>query len=214
MSEPASATPAIWWKIWTWKLHWQILVGLLLGVLGGWFLAKYAQSAASDAIPAAKVLAASPIRQLAQSGGNMFLNALKMIVVPLVLSSIILSIASIANRHGFARMGIRTLMFYMLTGLAAISVGLFLVNTIRPGVSTTGQPLLSMDRMDQFSESFEAESAKLQKSAQIDKEKTGGTLFSRMLAVFEQLIPANIFKSMVELDLLGIIVWSIFSGFS
>jgi proton glutamate symport protein len=161
-------------------------------VLSGWGLASYAQSIASDSNPATKILAEHPLRQLAQTGGDMFLAALKMIVVPLVLSSIILSIASIAGRQGFARMGIRTLAFYALTGLIAILIGLFLVNTIRPGVSTTGKALLTVEGIDEFSKSFSAENEKLQKSAKIDAEKSGDTLFSRVLNVFKQLIPSNI----------------------
>ncbi len=213
MTESASSRPPDLWKPLTWKLHWQILLGLLLGVMSGWGLASYAQSAASDSNPAAKILAEHPLRQLAQTGGDMFLAALKMIVVPLVLSSIILSIASIAGRQGFARMGIRTLGFYAMTSLIAIVLGLFLVNTIRPGVSTTGKALLTAEGMDEFSKSFRAENEKLQKSAKMDSEKSGDTLFSKVLNVFKQLIPSNIFKSMVELDLLGIIVWAILFGF-
>jgi len=213
MTELASSQNPTILKPWTWKLHWQIFLGLALGIAGGWALAQYVQSISTEANSAIQILASHPLRQLSQTIGDMFLAALKMIVVPLVLSSIILSIASIAGRQGFARMGLRTLGFYAVTAVIAIVIGLVLVNTIRPGVSSTQTPLLNSDRMDSFSESFDAESKKLQKIVAVDTEKTGGTLFSRILAVFKQLIPANIFKAMVDLDLLGIIVWAILFGF-
>ena len=135
MTDIAAVGPISLWKPWTWKLHWQILLGLFCGVFGGWTLAYYIQSRATETIPAAKLLVEHPLWQLAQTIGDMFLAALKMIVIPLVLSSIILSIASIAGRSGFARMGIRTLVFYAMTGIVAILIGIVLVNTIRPGVS-------------------------------------------------------------------------------
>jgi proton glutamate symport protein len=214
MTDIAAVGPSSLWKPWTWKLHWQILLGLLCGVLGGWALANYIQSRATEAIPATKLLVEHPLWQLAQTIGDMFLAALKMIVIPLVLSSIILSIASIAGRSGFAQDGNPHACFLRrLTGIAAILIGIFLVNTIRPGVSSTGKPLLQMEGIESFSSSFNAESEKLKKSAAIDAEKAGGTLFTRVLAVFKQLIPSNIFKSMVDLDLLGIIVWAILFGF-
>jgi proton glutamate symport protein len=212
MTDLATAGPSTLWKPWTWKLHWQILLGLIGGVLGGWLLASYIQSNATESTPAVKLLSDNPLWQFSQTIGDMFLAALKMIVIPLVLSSIILSISSIAGRSGFARMGIRTLVFYALTGIVAIVIGILLVNTIRPGVSSTGKPLLQMEGLESFSSSFSAESEKLKKSAAIDTEKAGGTLFTRVLAVFKQLIPSNVFKSMVDLDLLGIIVWAILFG--
>jgi len=214
MSEPSSnSTPFVLWKIWTWKLHWQILVGLVLGGIGGWLLAKYVQSLATADLTAKEILKTHWMREIAETGGNMFLAALKMIVIPLVISSIILSIASIANRSGFARLGMKTLFYYATTGLIAILIGLFLVNTIRPGVSPSGQALLSNDRMSAFAEDFSKESAALQKSVDLEAERSGASMFARVLNVFERLIPSNVFQSMVEMDLLGLIVWSILFGF-
>ena len=60
-------------------------------------------------------------------------------------------------------MGIRTLVFYALTGIVAILIGLALVNTIRPGVSCTRKPLLQMEGIESFSSSFNAESEKLKR---------------------------------------------------
>ncbi len=154
MTDLATTGPSSMWKPWTWKLHWQILLGLLCGVLGGWILATYVQSTATENAPAAKLLPENPLWQLSQTIGDMFLAALKMIVIPLVLSSIILSIASIAGRSGFARMGFRTLAFYASTGLVAILLGILMVNVIRPGVSSNGKPLLQMEGLESFSSSF------------------------------------------------------------
>lgn len=213
MNERSPAQSPVWWKFWTWKLHWQILCGLLLGAAGGWGLAQSVLASATEANPAARILAVHPVRLVAQAGGDMFLAGLKMIVVPLVLSSIILSIASIAHRQGFARMGLRTLLFYGLTGLVAILIGLFLVNTLRPGVAASGQPLLNPDRIGGFTESFGEEQKKLEESARLDQQRAGETVLSRILAVIRSLVPPNIIKAMAELDLLGLIVYAILFGF-
>lgn len=213
MNEPGRTAPAVLGRPWTWPLHWQILAGLLIGGLGGWGLAKYVQLQASPELTARTILAANPVRLIAQTGGDMFLAGLKMIVVPLVLSSIILSISAIANRQGFARMGLRTLAFYALTGLVAILIGLFLVNVIRPGDSSSGAPLLNPDRIGSFSEAFGEEGRTLQDSARLDKQRAGTTMLERMLSVVKNLVPASVFRSMVEMDLLGLIVYAILFGY-
>lgn len=96
------------------ELHWQILIALILSVLFGIFL--------PDQVEYVSWM------------GTLFLNALKMIIVPLVLSSIASGIANIGGAQNFGRLGIKTLGYYMLTSLLAIVTGLILVNIIQPGV--------------------------------------------------------------------------------
>ena len=96
------------------KLHWQILIGLVLGVLYGLFL--------------------SPYISYVDWMGVVFLRALKMIIVPLILSSLISGITNIGNAENLGRLGLKTILYYISTSVIAIVTGLFFVNLIKPGV--------------------------------------------------------------------------------
>ncbi|HLO58834.1 MAG TPA: dicarboxylate/amino acid:cation symporter [Bacteroidales bacterium] len=69
--------------------------------------------------------------------GTLFLKALKMIVAPLVLVSIICGMTKLQGGKDFGRLGVKTLAWYIATSLIAIITGLILVNLIKPGVGTT-----------------------------------------------------------------------------
>ncbi|MEM7601535.1 MAG: cation:dicarboxylase symporter family transporter, partial [Verrucomicrobiota bacterium] len=71
--------------------------------------------------------------------GTLFMNLLKMVIVPLVFSSIVVGIAGLGKTDGFARLGGKTLLYYSLSSLVAILVGLTMVNTFKPGLEN-GQP--------------------------------------------------------------------------
>ena len=66
--------------------------------------------------------------------GQLFLNALKMLIVPLIVSSIIVGVASLGEADNLGRLGAKTIGYYALTSLLAILVGLAVVNLIQPGV--------------------------------------------------------------------------------
>ncbi|MDM7323075.1 MAG: cation:dicarboxylase symporter family transporter [Gammaproteobacteria bacterium] len=68
--------------------------------------------------------------------GDLFLNALKMLIVPLVVSAIISGISSIGDGAGLGRIGAKTLIYYLSTSLLAILSGLLFVNLIQPGVES------------------------------------------------------------------------------
>lgn len=65
--------------------------------------------------------------------GDLFLNALKMMVLPLVITSIIGGVTSLGHLKSFGSLGIKTLLYYMITTALAVGVGILLVNLIRPG---------------------------------------------------------------------------------
>jgi len=96
------------------KLHWQILIALVLSILFGIFLPDYVSYTSWM--------------------GTLFLNGLKMVIVPLILSSIVSGVANIGGANNFGRLGLKTLGYYLLTSLLAIITGLLFVNIIRPGV--------------------------------------------------------------------------------
>ncbi len=215
------------WKIWHWKLHWQILFGLLLGALLGYLLAYYAISvsnakldklgldvagvkeskgAAEDEhgkLLGEDFVTSHPIFLFFSLGGDLFLNGLKMVVVPLVTSSIILAVAGLGAGAGVGRMGFKTLAYYMSTSLVAILIGLFMVNLVNPGATDSGAPIL--DNPAQLAEDFSSETDEI-------AGKISGRTGSSFLDVFRKMIPSNPFGAAVEDNLLGLIIVSLMIG--
>ncbi|MCZ6500473.1 MAG: cation:dicarboxylase symporter family transporter, partial [Gammaproteobacteria bacterium] len=109
------------------KLHWQILIALVLaGIIG--------TLTGTDA-----ALFGVTFYSVFGFLGTIFLNALKMLIVPLIASSIIVGVAGIGSGGNLGRLGGRTMMFYILSTSLAIIVGLVLVNMVKPGL-VDGQP--------------------------------------------------------------------------
>jgi len=100
-------------------LHWKIIIGLILGIIWS-LISSYAgwNEFTGDWI--------SPF-------GTIFIRALKLIAVPLILFSIISGIAGLKDINSLGRMGVKTLGLYLLTTIFSITIGLTLVNVIKPG---------------------------------------------------------------------------------
>lgn len=96
------------------KLHWQILIALILAVAFGYFFPN--------------------LVEYISWMGVVFLRGLNMVVVPLILSSIISGVASIGSGSNLGRLGAKTLSYYVITSLIAILTGLFFVNLLQPGI--------------------------------------------------------------------------------
>ncbi len=96
------------------KLHWQILIAILLAIPFGYFLNGW--------IPYVGWM------------GDVFLRALNMVVVPLIFTSIVSGITAMGTGKDLGRLGFRTVAYYLFTSLIAISTGLLLVNLIKPGI--------------------------------------------------------------------------------
>lgn len=101
-------------KIFKLKLHWQILIALILAVLFGYYLPQAVEYIAWM--------------------GDVFLRALKMVIIPLIFSSIISGVTSMGEGKNLGRMGLKTLTYYLATSTLAIVTGLFIVNIVKPGV--------------------------------------------------------------------------------
>lgn len=71
---------------------------------------------------------------IAKAIGDLFLRLLKMVTVPLILTSLITGVTGLGGQGNFGRMFSRTILYYIVTSLLAITTGLILVNLIRPGV--------------------------------------------------------------------------------
>ncbi|TXD82988.1 dicarboxylate/amino acid:cation symporter [Subsaximicrobium wynnwilliamsii] len=100
-------------------LHWKIIIGMVLGII--WALLSSTMGWSAFTI------------NWIDPFGTIFINLLKLIAVPLVLFSIIGGVANIGDPSSLGRMGGKTLGIYLLTTIMAISLGLLLVNTFKPG---------------------------------------------------------------------------------
>ncbi|HAB26458.1 MAG TPA: dicarboxylate/amino acid:cation symporter [Xanthomarina gelatinilytica] len=100
-------------------LHWKIIIGMVLGII--WALLSSTMGWSAFTI------------NWIDPFGTIFINLLKLIAVPLVLFSIISGVANIGDPSSLGRMGGKTLGIYLLTTIMAISLGLLLVNTFKPG---------------------------------------------------------------------------------
>ncbi len=100
-------------------LHWKILIGMVLGII--WALLSSSLGWSAFTI------------DWIDPFGTIFINLLKLIAVPLVLFSIISGVANIGDPASLGRMGGKTLLIYLITTIIAISLGLLLVNIIKPG---------------------------------------------------------------------------------
>ena len=94
-----------------------IFIGIILGVLSGVFLKE-------SIVPVASIF------------GDLFLRLLKMIIVPLIVTSITSGVLGIGNSKNLGRLGLKTMAYYITSSLIAILTGLILVNLIQPGVGT------------------------------------------------------------------------------
>lgn len=162
-------------------LHWQILIALILAALmGSW--------AGTD-----KAIFGVLWLSVFTFIGTLFLNALKMIVVPLVMSAIITGVANIGSQGGFGRLGAKTIGYYLMTSSIAIIVGLVLVNLIHPGVSGNGVPVLHTD-------------AEVMQAVQ---GKSAGDI----VEVFLRMIPVNVVNAAATGQMLGLIFFSLLFGY-
>ena len=165
-------------------LHWQIAVALVLAVLLAW-----------PADAETTVFGASLVGVLDFFGG-LFLNALKMIVVPLILASIIVGVRNMAGQDAFGRVGGKTLGFYVATGFGAILTGLILVNLIGPGEGASGQAVRGAlpDASDALG-------------------KVEGRSAADLIGIISRAVPPNILQAALETQLLALIFVGVVFGY-
>lgn len=169
------------------KLHWQILIALILAVFAGLLAGKTAS------------IAGISFYEIFSFFGALFMNALKMIIIPLIVSSIIVGVAGIGGSEGLARMGGRTILYYATTSLFAILIGLFFVNVISPGI-VDGQPAQLVLGLDL-------------EQGKIAADKVGDRGVGDIAGVFLNMVPANIVAAAANGQLLGLIFFSILFGY-
>ena len=177
-------------------IHWKILIALILAFLIGLW-ANFATESIAE-----KPSWFNHLHYFSNFVGSLFINGLKMVVIPLVMTSIICGVAKIGEDKDFGRLGLKTLFFYSLTGLLAVVVGLLCVNLIEPGQVDAEL------REKMLSGQGEMEGKKVEKAFE---HADGG--FKGIIEIFQRMIPQNLFKAAVEGQLLGLIFFSLLFGF-
>ncbi len=149
------------------KLHWQILIALILALIFG-------------SLFKGSIVYVSWM-------GDVFIRALRMIVIPLIITSLITGITNIGSSRNLGRIGVKTFLYYITTSLLAIITGLFLVNIIKPGAG------VEINLAENIAE------------LQITQKPIGDTLLD--------IIPTNIFRALSAGNMMAIIFFSILFGF-
>ena len=166
-------------------LHWQILIALCLAVVTGLLLDE------SSSIFGISFLS------IFVFFGTLFLNALKMLIVPLVMASIIVGMMGL---HGdtLGRLGSKTILYYASTSLIAILIGLFFVNLLQPGI-VDGVPAREIIGL----------------SSQTDEvvNRVGDKSAGDIAEVLLRMVPPNIVTAAANGQMLGLIFFSLIFGF-
>jgi Na+/H+-dicarboxylate symporter len=168
------------------KLHWQILVALVLAVIAGHLTGMDTS------------LFGLRFYDIYVFLGKLFLNALKMLIVPLILSSIITGVAGVGESGAMGRLGGKTLLYYMTTSLFAILVGLTLVNIISPGI-VDGEPASSIIPMSEDVDTV--------------AERVEGRGVGDVVDIFLRMVPTNIVAAAAQGQMLGLIFFSLLFGY-
>ena len=168
------------------KLHWQIIIGLVAGVLFGILAAANSWSGfTQDWI--------APF-------GTIFVNLLKLIAVPLVFASLVTGVASLADVSKLSRMGMKTLALYVITTTVSISIGLILVNLLQPGRSIPAE--VSADLQASYQAQVDA------RSSTVEAVKARGPLQPVV-----DIVPKNIFSAAADNKLmLQVVFFSLLFG--
>ena len=168
-------------------LHWQILIGMVLGVVFALIMTQFEWGSTF-------------VSNWIKPFGNIFINSLKLIAVPLILGSLIKGVSDLKDISKLSQMGGRTIGTYILTTLIAVSIGLAVVNIIKPGHSITEETRL------QLVENYKGDADS--KIAAAAKQKEAGPL-----QALEDIVPSNIFQAASDNgNMLQVIFFAIFFG--
>lgn len=167
-------------------LHWQILIALLLAIATGLIAGKDA------------TLFTLPLLSIFDFMGALFLSALKMLIVPLVMASIIVGTVGLGSGDHLGRLGIKTIFYYFSTTLLAVLTGLLLVQLLAPGL-IDGQPAKEVIGLSADVSVIEAKLA--------DKGADD------IADIFLRMVPDNIVMAAAEGQMLGLIFFSLLFGY-
>jgi Na+/H+-dicarboxylate symporter len=163
-----------------------ILIAMVLGAVAG-------KAAGPDGL-----IGGLHVLPLFDTVGTMFINHLKMLIVPLILASVITGVASLGTGPDLGRIGGKTLGFYVVTTLLAVLIALMLVNVIEPGVHD-GQPV-----KDALALTADA------------GEVTAGVMHRAETSVLDSIkgiVPSNMVDAALNTKMIGLVLFSILFGF-
>ena len=166
------------------QLHWQILISMLLGIIVGSYIKNnFIFVLSSDSLLG--------LYELFVSFGVIFIKLLKMIIIPLIFTSILVGITSIGVTKRLGKLGLKTILYYMSTSLFAIVIGLLLTNLLKPGKNySNNETLLN-------SESYDYENLNTPDST---------------MDIFIRMIPENPISAAANGDILSVIFFTLLLG--
>jgi proton glutamate symport protein len=168
-------------------LHWQILLGMVFGVLFALLLIQFSWGK-------------QVIVDWVKPFGNIFINLLKLIAVPLILASLIKGVSDLKDISKLSKMGGRTIGLYVLTTVFAVSIGLVIVNIIKPGNFISEQT-----RTELVGNYSQDANSKIESAA---KQKEAGPL-----QALEDIVPSNIIGASADNGkMLQVIFFAVFFG--
>jgi len=166
--------------------HWKILIGMALGVLFGLLAVNFHWNEFT-------LFYIKP-------WGTIFINLLKLIAVPLIVVSLIGGVSNLKDVSKLSRMGLKTMLLYILTTVMAISIGLMVVNLTRPG------KVFPPDKAIEFQQKFAENVKEKESSANLLKEESP-------LEFIVDIVPSNIVDSMSDnANMLQVIFFSLLFG--
>ncbi|SDC10907.1 proton glutamate symport protein [Terribacillus halophilus] len=157
-------------------LAYQILIGLVLGVIVGAIF--YGSETAVNVL---------------QPFGDLFLRAIKMIVVPIVVASIIVGVAGVGDIKQVGKLGFKTILYFEIVTTIALVVGLAFGNIFQPGAGID-RSALETTSISQYEETAESQ-----------EDHT-------VVDTFLEIIPTNVFQALAEGDMLAIVFFSVIFG--
>src|SRR6187402_1273782 len=163
-----------------------ILIAMVAGGFTGWLLREFGGDVGVKLLPVFDLM------------GTMFINLLKMLIVPLILASVITGVASLGSGPDLGRLGGKTLGFYVVTTLIAVLIALALVNIVEPGVRD-GQPVRALLALS-------ADAAQVTQGVMSRADTS-------MLETIRAVVPDNIVQAAANTKMLGLVLFSILFGF-
>lgn len=160
-------------------LHTKILIGLLVGVIGG-ILANTTLGGENTSL-------VWFIKNFTEPLGQLFLNLLLMIVVPLVFSSLVVGVAGIGDIRKLGRIGIKSFAYCLIISAISVVIGLGLANTIRPGER------ISPATAERMTTQFGGDATKRVEDQK--KTEAAAAQDSALMQVVKTVVPKNVFNA-------------------
>jgi Na+/H+-dicarboxylate symporter len=158
----------------------------IMALLAGWFhIPLWIRVLGALALGIATGLLWGPGAAALKPIGDVFMQAIRMLIVPLILTSLVAGVTALGKPSDLGRIGVKTMAWYALTMVVAIIIGLVLANLFQPGAGTRFADM----------------------AATASEQKT-----VNLVDVFLGIVPANIVKAMAETHVLGLITFALLLG--